>query len=155
LWFLKLQVSHFQLWAARPLNMWHVLIVLCCQASHAIANLRPNIVLLLADDVGKILGFLLPTKISFIGWADVSWNNPHALTPHMLQLARNGLILSRHYAHPVCSPSRAALMTGMYATKTNIQEATLEGHPLGLDMKFTLLPAFLSNLGYQNYAVGK
>jgi len=70
-------------------------------------------------------------------------------------LASNGILLTHHYTHPVCTPSRAALMTGFYATKTRAQNAIWEWQPMGLDQKLTLLPGYLKNLGYETYAVGK
>ena len=60
----------------------------------------PNIIFILVDDVG---------------WADLNYTTPHETaipTPHIDSLARSGLILTQHYVHPTCTPSRAALMTG-------------------------------------------
>ena len=66
----------------------------------AVSSKRPNIVLIVADD---------------LGWGDVGWTNPNMedVTPTLTKLARNGVILSQYYVQQVCSPSRAALMTGM------------------------------------------
>src|SRR5262245_10576525 len=60
---------------------------------------RPNIVLILADD---------------LGWADVGWHGPQIRTPHLNALAASGVRLEQFYVQPVCSPTRAALMTGRY-----------------------------------------
>ncbi len=60
-------------------------------------NARPNIVFILADD---------------LGWADVAFHGGNAPTPHLDQLAREGLELTQHYVAPVCSPTRTGLMTG-------------------------------------------
>ncbi|MCA9247729.1 MAG: sulfatase-like hydrolase/transferase [Planctomycetales bacterium] len=68
------------------------------------AGSRPNIVFLLADDMG---------------WAQPGFNggNPD-LTPHLDRLAGESLRLSQFYTHSVCSPTRAALLTGRYAFRT-------------------------------------
>ena len=58
---------------------------------------RPNIVFILADE---------------LGWADVAFHGGNAPTPHLDQLAREGLELTQHYVAPVCSPTRTGLMTG-------------------------------------------
>ncbi|MFI5460367.1 MAG: sulfatase-like hydrolase/transferase [Isosphaerales bacterium] len=60
---------------------------------------RPNIVLILADD---------------LGWADVGWHGTEIKTPNLDKLAAAGARLEQFYVQPVCSPTRAALMTGRY-----------------------------------------
>ena len=68
---------------------------------------RPNFVLILADDLGV---------------NDVSWNNPSVTeTPTLESLARAGQILDSAYTLPVCSPSRAALLTGIFPFKYGFQ----------------------------------
>lgn len=68
------------------------------------AGKRPNIVFILADDMG--------------------WNQPgfnggkNALTPHMNRLAEQGMRLDEFYTHSVCAPTRAAFLTGRYAFRT-------------------------------------
>ena len=68
--------------------------------------MKPNILFILADDIGV---------------NDVSWNNPSAKTPNLGSLANTGIILDSAYTLPVCSPSRAALMTGIYPYKFGFQ----------------------------------
>ena len=58
---------------------------------------KPNIVLILADD---------------LGFNDVPWHNPTIIAPHLNELARQGVILEQNYVQPKCAPSRAALLTG-------------------------------------------
>ena len=60
---------------------------------------QPNIIFILADD---------------LGWNDVSWHNPEMPTTRMEKLAEEGLILEQSYSQQVCTPSRAALLTGRY-----------------------------------------
>jgi uncharacterized sulfatase len=69
------------------------------------ANRPPNIVLILADD---------------LGWNDISMNgpNPTVQTPHIDALAAQGVTFSQGYAaNGTCAPSRAALMSGRYGTR--------------------------------------
>lgn len=60
---------------------------------------RPNIVILLADD---------------LGWADVGFHGSPIQTPNIDRLAREGIQLDRFYVCPVCTPTRAGLMTGRW-----------------------------------------
>ena len=104
---------------------------------------HPNIVIILADD---------------LGYGDVSFNGcPDYLTPNIDSLATNGIWCSNGYAtHPFCSPSRAALLTGRYQQRfghENQTEATAlsSGLPLGE----LLLPQILKPVGYVCGAIGK
>ncbi|CAL4122499.1 unnamed protein product [Meganyctiphanes norvegica] len=101
----------------------------------------PNIVFIFADD---------------LGWNHVSWNNPSVLSPHMQELAETGVILDQSYVQPLCTPSRSALMTGMYPFHLGRQHDVLHGTtPTGLSLNYTLLPEKLSYLGYNTHMVGK
>ena len=66
----------------------------------------PNFLLLVGDDVG---------------YNDVSWHNPAMSTPHLEALRREGVSLESFYSQPRCSPSRAALLTGLYPYRLGIQ----------------------------------
>jgi len=68
----------------------------------------PNIVLFLADD---------------LGWADVPWHGSTYKLPHLDRLAREGARLEAHYVHPMCSPTRAALLSGRYASRFGVTAA--------------------------------
>ena len=57
----------------------------------------PNIVLIVADD---------------LGFNDISWHNQAVRSPNLEKLAKEGVILNQHYSQPICTPTRAALMTG-------------------------------------------
>ncbi len=60
---------------------------------------RPHIVFVLADDYG---------------WHDIGYHGSEIQTPHMDALAASGLKLEQYYVQPICTPSRAQLMTGRY-----------------------------------------
>lgn len=68
-------------------------------ATAAAAAPRPHIVYILADD---------------LGWKDVGFHGSDIKTPNLDRLAQGGARLEQFYAQPMCTPSRAALMTGRY-----------------------------------------
>ncbi len=55
------------------------------------------------------------------GYDDVPWHNPYVVSPTLRWLSENGIVMENHYAQSVCSPSRAALLTGMYPIRTRMQ----------------------------------
>jgi len=101
---------------------------------------KPNFVFILADDIGV---------------NDVSWNNPSAPTPNLQHLAEDGIILDTAYTLPVCTPSRAALMTGIYPYKFGFQRGFGKNLPEGLPLNLKILPEYLKNLGYSTHGFGK
>ena len=64
-----------------------------------VATKQPNIVFILADDMG---------------YNDIGYHNPSIISPNIDNLARSGIKLEQNYVQPQCTPSRAALLTGMY-----------------------------------------
>lgn len=103
---------------------------------------RPNIVLILADD---------------LGYGDFSaFNGGLSNTPTLDGLMRDGLCLSQSYtASPVCNPSRAALLTGRYPHRTGSID-TLEWRGLErLALRETTLADVLSGAGYATGLIGK
>jgi arylsulfatase A len=123
---------------------------LCAGAS---AAKMPNIVFFLIDD---------------LGWGDLGcYGNAFAETPHIDRLAREGMRFTNAYASaPVCSPSRASILTGMSPARLHLTqwipgtlfpykkllEAPSAGH---LDSRLTTLPELLKRAGYQTAAIGK
>jgi len=103
---------------------------------------KPNIIVILADD---------------LGWGDVGFNGCKEIpTPNLDALSASGVRFSAGYAsHPYCSPSRAGLMTGRYQQRFG-HECNLEANDTdGLPLNETLLPARLKTHGYQTAAIGK
>ncbi|BCS31367.1 arylsulfatase [Luteitalea sp. TBR-22] len=104
---------------------------------------RPNIVVILADDMG---------------WGDLaSYGHPLHRTPNLDQLAREGLRATSAYApSPSCSPTRASLLTGKYAFKVGVPAPFAPRSSGGLRAKdYVTLPRVLHDAGYRTMVVGK
>jgi arylsulfatase A-like enzyme len=100
----------------------------------------PNFVFILADD---------------LGWNDVGYNGSEIQTPHLDRLARDGVRFEQHYVHPVCSPTRAALLTGRYASRFGILGAIAGNSTQFLPPEIPTLPGILAENGYQTHISGK
>ncbi|MGI9288789.1 MAG: arylsulfatase B [Pseudomonadales bacterium] len=118
-----------------------VLLVLSIpQFVHA-ASTKPNIVVLVADD---------------LGWADVGYRGSPIETPNLDRLASEGVELSRFYTTPSCSPTRAALMTGRNAFRLGIAYATImPWSNNGVHPEERFMPQAFKEAGYQTAMFGK
>ena len=81
---------------------------------------KPNILYILADD---------------LGWGDVGYHGSEIRTPNLDRLAQSGVELDQHYVCPMCTPTRASLMTGRHpgrcgrhATVPSIQAVLADGY---------------------------
>jgi arylsulfatase A-like enzyme len=102
---------------------------------------RPHIVYILADD---------------LGWGDVGWHGSEIKTPHLDRLAAAGARLEQFYVQPVCSPTRAALMTGRYPIRYGLQIAVVRPWAqYGLPLEERTLPQALKEAGYETAICGK
>ncbi len=101
--------------------------------------LMPNILVLLADD---------------LGWGDIGLHGGIARTPNIDRLAQEGMELKRYYAYPLCSPTRAAMLTGQMPRRFGIVHA-LQARDAGLPAGLPTLPRTLKSAGYQTMLVGK
>ena len=111
----------------------------CAPSKRASATGKPNIVILLADD---------------LGWADVSYHGGYVRTPNLDRLAREGVELDRFYVTPVCSPTRAGLMTGRYPIRYGLARAVIPPwRNFGLDTSEVTLADVLAKAGYRHRGV--
>jgi arylsulfatase A-like enzyme len=101
----------------------------------------PNIVYIVADD---------------LGWMDVGFNGSDIPTPNLDALAAEGATCAQFYAQPMCTPTRAALMTGRYPLRYGLQTGVIPSAGLyGLSTDEYLLPEALRGAGYRTAMVGK
>lgn len=123
-----------------------VLSALCFSASNAMASSeRPNIVVILADDLGY-------NDVGFTGKTDIQ-------TPNIDKLASNGVIFKNGYVtHPYCGPSRAGLLTGRYQARfgmeNNVSYSPNDKY-MGLPLTETTFAKRLQTTGYKTSAFGK
>ena len=103
---------------------------------------KPNIVHIVADD---------------LGWKDVGFNGCTDIkTPHLDKLAAEGAKLTQFYVQPMCTPTRAALMTGRYPFRYGLQTAVIPSvSAYGLDTTEWLMPQCLKEAGYKTAIIGK
>lgn len=120
--------------------MRRILIVALCTwlAFRAYAQDRPNVLIIVADD---------------LGWNDVSFHGSEISTPEIDSMALSSIILDRFYVTPICSPTRAGVMTGKYPSRFGMRygvcsPTTINGLP---DGEKTIADGF-EELGYPNRA---
>jgi len=99
---------------------------------------KPNIIIILADD---------------LGWNDVSYHGSDIHTPEIDKLANNGIQLNRFYTCPVCTPTRAGLLTGKYPDRFGMRNGVCAPTVLnGLPPEETTMAEYLGQKGYKNRA---
>lgn len=115
---------------------------LCFLAATLHAKDSPNIVFVLADD---------------LGWAEPAcYGNDFNETPHLDRLAEEGMRFTHAYAAaPVCSPYRAALLTGQAPARVGILDYLRPNSAQGLSADQITLPEMLKKNGYQTGIAGK
>jgi len=102
---------------------------------------KPNILFLLIDD---------------LGFTDVGFNGGDIKTPHIDKLAKSGAKFTAHYVQPVCSPTRAALMTGRYPMRHGLQVGVVRPWAqYGLPLEERTLAQALRHAGYFTAIIGK
>lgn len=127
--------------------MKHLAVILCalcvlCGASTAAeAAPKPNIVFILADDLGY-------GDLACFGGKDVK-------TPNIDSLARDGMQLTSFYVHQRCSPSRLAFMTGSYAHRAGSTKVIYRRDRIGINPAEITTPELLKKAGYTCGLVGK
>ena len=100
---------------------------------------KPNIIIIVADD---------------LGWGDLGYHGSTIKTPHLDKLAGEGVNLNRFYSAPICSPTRAGLLTGRYPDRFGIRQSVIRPWEiLGIDRSEQCLPQMMAGAGYKNRAI--
>lgn len=113
----------------------YLLLLCCCAVFPAAATDRPNILILLADD---------------LGYDDLGVHGADMPTAHMDRLANESLRFDRFYGDATCQPARVALLSGRYPSRAGFRPVGR-----GIPPEWTTLPEALQQLGYRTHHVGK
>jgi arylsulfatase A-like enzyme len=128
-------------------NRLLLFLLLTCYANILLAQTRPNIIYIMADD---------------LGYADLSgYGRKDYQTPNLDKLATQGVKFINAYAGaPVCTPTRTSFMTGRYPARTPVGlreplDWSSRDSTVGLTPDYTSFPTLLKKAGYQTYLIGK
>ncbi|HWR51526.1 MAG TPA: sulfatase [Bryobacteraceae bacterium] len=115
--------------------------VAAASAVQARSAAPPNVVLIVCDD---------------LGYGDLGCYGGSLRTPHLDRMGSEGVRFTQFYsANPVCSPSRAALMTGRYPTRAGVPRVLFPKDTTGLAQDETTIAQVLKRRGYRSMCVGK
>ncbi|MBR9775205.1 MAG: arylsulfatase [Cytophagales bacterium] len=124
---------------------WKIFVFLCCMSAFYACHsedkgiVKPNILIILTDDQG---------------WGDLSFTgNPNLQTPNIDKLGEVGISFDRFYVSPVCSPTRAEMLTGRYHLRGGVSGTSAGQERLDLDE--TTFAEILQSEGYVTGAFGK
>ncbi len=125
-----------------PMNLLRSFFLLCFLGNHLSAADAPNVVVLLADD---------------LGYSDLScYGSPENETPHLDRLAAEGLRFTDFYAaSAVCSPSRAGLMTGRFPVRVGVYSWVHTSQNMHLRVEEVTVAEKMKEAGYSTAHVGK
>jgi arylsulfatase A len=105
------------------------------------AALKPNFILILADDMGY--GDIAP------------FGSVQNRTPNLDRMAHEGIKFTSFYAAPVCTPSRAQILTGCYAKRVSLPQVLSPAAAIGLSAAEHSIAELLKGQGYATIAIGK
>ena len=118
-----------------------LIVLVFAQTVFAEDGVRPNVIVMVADD---------------LGWNDVGYHGGNIDTPSLDKLAEQGVQLNRFYTTPICSPTRAALMTGRDPMRLGIAYGViLPWDNIGVNPAEHFMPQSFQAAGYQTAMVGK
>ena len=103
------------------------------------AKRRPNIIFFFIDD---------------LGYDDLGFQSGQISTPNIDKFVSEGQFLEYHYGQLTCSPSRSALLTGVYPLHSGINVAINANAVYGVPLKYRFLPEMLLEVGYKTHAIG-
>ena len=120
----------------------HYFLVLMLFSLNLLAVDKPNVVIILTDD---------------LGWGDVSYHGGYIPTPNIDQLAKDGMELNRFYSNPICSPTRASLMTGLHIFNHGVVRPFMNpaAEQTGMPPELKIMPQYFNEAGYQTALSGK
>src|SRR3954470_18290508 len=102
---------------------------------------KPNIIFILADD---------------LGYGDIGpYGSTKNRTPNLDRMAKEGMKLTSFYAAPVCSVSRAQVMTGCYGMRVSITGVLSPGSAIGISSSEKTIANLLHDKGYATMIIGK
>lgn len=104
------------------------------------ARQKPNIVFILADD---------------LGWGDVGYHNPEIYSPNIDRLARQNIELDQYYATPQCTPTRVSFLTGRYAQRFGPQAVRAGYNVQAIPYETPTIASLLKSAGYDTALIGK
>ncbi len=134
------------------LNVWLAILIMCqisCnnkskEKHEKLAEKRPNVILILADDMG---------------YSDLGCYGSEIKTPALDELAQNGLRMTQFYNASRCCPSRASLLTGLYPHQANMgfmqEDCKLPGYGGHLPDNAITIAQLLKQNGYNTAMSGK
>src|SRR5436309_4772036 len=127
------------------MSLSRICLALALVATPAVAADRPNVVIILSDDMG---------------FSDLGCYGGEIRTPNLDALAAHGLRFTQFYNTARCCPTRAALLTGMYSHQAGIGHMVegykdLDGFVGDLNNQCVTIPQVLKPAGYGTYMVGK
>jgi arylsulfatase len=118
-----------------------LLFLAACTSVPSSTPRRPNIVLILADD---------------LGYSDLGCYGGEISTPNLDRLGKNGLRFSQFYNCARCCPTRASLLTGLYPQQTGVGHLVTPGlYPSNLSRNCATVAELLRRAGYSTYMSGK
>lgn len=125
-----------------PVMIVLAIIVTCLSVMTLRADQRPNIVVILCDD---------------LGYGDLEcYGHPHIKTPNLNMLAKEGIRFTDFYSTaPVCSPSRVGLMTGRSPNRAGVYDWIPHGRDIHMRSSEVTMPQLLKKAGYATCMSGK
>ncbi len=119
-----------------------VVAICASQPADAQSAQRPNIIMIMPDDVG----------ITNVGAYSHGMMVP---TPNIDRIAKEGMLFTDHYSEPTCTPGRASFITGQMPIRTGLTTVSYPGSPIGIDKRDPTLAEVLKPLGYRTGQFGK
>lgn len=133
----ELKHNHFAGWLA----VLFFAVSACAKPAFGAGNARPNLVIILVDDMG---------------YGDIGpFGSKLNRTPACDRLAAEGMKLTSFYAAPVCTPSRAQMLTGCYAKRVSLPAVIFPAAKIGLSAKEHTIAGLLKQQGYATQCIGK